>query len=362
MPGKPIHGFSGTPLYNVWQGIVARCCRPSHPQYKRYGGRGIQICKLWRHNPAAFCKWAIAHGYKKGLQIDRVNNDKGYFPDNCRFVTAAVNLCNTSRNRRLYLNGVSKTVAEWARELGISYSCLRNRMAHGWGDEAVLTTPVNKHFRRLSTPRIIVFRGERHTVYKWAKITGLSAGAIHSRLLRGWAPEKALTTPQKKQSPKRLVCLGKKHTITEWSKITGLDRWVIKQRLSHGWSPEKALATRKTEPKTLAFRGESHTISEWAKITGLVAETIRSRLKRGWPPEMALATTADSTRRMHSLPEMVAFRGERHSFFEWAKITGLNVYAIRSRLKRGWSPEMALTTPVDPKFRRQGKRRWENDG
>ena len=195
MSGKPIHGLSRTPVYCMWQNIVARCCRPTFPTYKYYGGRGIRICNQWRHDPAAFCKWAVKNGYKKGLQIDRIDNNKGYSPTNCRFVVPAVNLRNTSRNRRLSLNGETKTISEWSRDLGLTESCLIKRKDSGWDDESALTAPVNKHLQRFSPPAVVVFRGEKRTISEWAKISGLNPGTINTRLKNGWPPERALTTP-----------------------------------------------------------------------------------------------------------------------------------------------------------------------
>lgn len=195
MRGKIIHGLSRTPLYRVWEGIVARCCSPSLPSYKYYGGRGITVCDEWRHDPEAFCKWGLSNGYKKGLQIDRIDNNKGYSPDNCRFVTRRENLLNTSMNRRLVFNGESKTLSEWSERLGISVCCLIKRKNRGWSDEKTLSTPINPNYHRFSHPEIISCRGEKHTCREWAAITGMHPSTIHHRVRAGWPPERALETP-----------------------------------------------------------------------------------------------------------------------------------------------------------------------
>jgi hypothetical protein len=90
-----IHGMTNTPLYLVWRSMRSRCENPRTERWPRYGGRGISVCAEWRHDPKAFIDWALSHGYERGLQIDRMDNDAGYSPSNCRFVTAAEN----SRNR-----------------------------------------------------------------------------------------------------------------------------------------------------------------------------------------------------------------------------------------------------------------------
>lgn len=90
------HGFSQTAIYKVWKNMRSRCYNPKHKSFKDYGGRGIKVCDEWINNPSVFVNWAISNGYKKGLQLDRINNDGNYEPNNCRFVTPKVN----TRNRR----------------------------------------------------------------------------------------------------------------------------------------------------------------------------------------------------------------------------------------------------------------------
>lgn len=90
-----IHGMSRTKPYELWSQIRDRCNNKNNSRYDRYGGRGIKVCESWDASFDEFHKWFLLSGYKKGLQIDRINNDEGYSPDNCRFVTPMIN----SRNR-----------------------------------------------------------------------------------------------------------------------------------------------------------------------------------------------------------------------------------------------------------------------
>lgn len=90
------HGMSSTKLYKVFISMHERCEKHSSNSYHRYGGRGIKICDEWkRFEP--FYEWAMANGYKEGLQIDRINNDGNYEPSNCRWVTLKDNARNTSK-------------------------------------------------------------------------------------------------------------------------------------------------------------------------------------------------------------------------------------------------------------------------
>lgn len=78
-------------IYNIWSGMKARCNNPNNPAYYRYGGRGIKVCMEWENSFGAFYAWAMAHGYTDELTIDRINNDRGYSPDNCQWVTLSEN-------------------------------------------------------------------------------------------------------------------------------------------------------------------------------------------------------------------------------------------------------------------------------
>lgn len=93
--GNTTHSLTNDKLYIVYHGIKGRCYNKKHRSFNIYGGRGIVICDEWLSDFQKFYDWSIANGYVDGLQVDRIDNDKGYFPDNCRFVTASNNCQNT---------------------------------------------------------------------------------------------------------------------------------------------------------------------------------------------------------------------------------------------------------------------------
>lgn len=89
------HKGWGTPLYNNWRAMKARCSLASYHSYHRYGGRGINLTPSWE-SFKTFEQWAIQNGYEEGLTLDRINNNGDYTPDNCRWVTRKQQMQNTS--------------------------------------------------------------------------------------------------------------------------------------------------------------------------------------------------------------------------------------------------------------------------
>lgn len=116
------HGCSHHHLFKQWNGIKQRCTNKNNAEFSYYGGKGISICKEWQ-DFETYMKWAIDHGWKKGLTIDRIDNSKGYSPENCRFATRADQNRNTTRTHRI-LDGDGNliTAAEAARAAGLNRS------------------------------------------------------------------------------------------------------------------------------------------------------------------------------------------------------------------------------------------------
>ena len=106
-------------LYGVWSTMMHRCYDDKRVKYPDYGGRGIKVCKEW-HDPNIFIDWAETNGYSAGLQLDRIDNNGNYSPDNCRFVTPKTNSRNRRNTKLLTINGKTKSVAEWCETLPVS--------------------------------------------------------------------------------------------------------------------------------------------------------------------------------------------------------------------------------------------------
>lgn len=121
------HGMSYDQLYNVWHGMKQRCTNIHHTAFHHYGGRGIAICTEWM-DFENFRDWALNNGYRPGLTIDRINTNDGYCPENCRWVSQLVQCNNKRNNHFVTYNGVTHTIADWSRILGVKYGTLQNRI------------------------------------------------------------------------------------------------------------------------------------------------------------------------------------------------------------------------------------------
>lgn len=115
-------------LYWVYYAMLDRCYNVKSPRYKDYGARGITVCKEWREDNRTFFAWAIANGYKEGLTLDRLDNDKSYSPTNCAWVSNKDNCNHNRRTHFLTYKGKTQSLKKWSEELGINYSTLRNRI------------------------------------------------------------------------------------------------------------------------------------------------------------------------------------------------------------------------------------------
>ena len=138
------HGLRKSPLYGVWWLMKRRCYDSRAKDYSDYGGRGITVCDEW-FKIIPFYEWSIANGYKKGLTLDRIDNDKGYSPHNCRWATAIQQHNNTRSNVYLYYNGKKMTAAQWARELNIKPQVIYSRINAGWSTNMILGTPARRY-------------------------------------------------------------------------------------------------------------------------------------------------------------------------------------------------------------------------
>lgn len=144
IPWNKAHGMTDTRIYRIYHKMYLRCYSKVNPAYPNYGGRGITICPEWlgEHGFENFAKWSFENGYADNLSIDRIDNDKGYSPDNCRWATAKEQANNTRSTVFLTYKGKTKSASEWAEITGIRQDTLTMRKRNGWTDEECIETPI----------------------------------------------------------------------------------------------------------------------------------------------------------------------------------------------------------------------------
>ena len=137
------HGYCGTKIYHIWDGIIQRCTNPKASSYKIYGGRGIKVCQRWNK----FENFLNDMGDRPTdeHQIDRINNDGDYSPDNCKWSTKKQQARNKRNNRLITHNGKTLCIAAWGEKTGICRKVITYRLKAGWSINKTLTTPTGKY-------------------------------------------------------------------------------------------------------------------------------------------------------------------------------------------------------------------------
>jgi hypothetical protein len=126
--------------YAIWQAMVQRCTNPTSVNFHKYGARGITVCDAWRDYSTFLADMGRRPSNEHSLE--RIDNERGYEPGNCRWATVKEQANNTRWNRRLTLNGETLTVAQWAERTGMKSNTIIYRLRRGWSDEKALTGPL----------------------------------------------------------------------------------------------------------------------------------------------------------------------------------------------------------------------------
>lgn len=131
------HGMSGTPMYWRWRGMLARVDDPQHRHFANYGGRGITVCDRWRD----FARFVDDMGspVEPQMQLDRIDNDGPYSPNNCRWASFQEQQRNKRTNHTVEFRGCTQTIQEWSEALGIKANTIVHRLRRGWSTRRALT-------------------------------------------------------------------------------------------------------------------------------------------------------------------------------------------------------------------------------
>lgn len=134
------HKMSYTPTYETWAGMIKRCTNPKYKYYMDYGGRGIKVCKRWMDSFEKF--YADMGERPEGLTIERIDNNNGYNPSNCKWATTKEQNSNKRNNVFLIYNGKTMVIREWEKAFGLNKGVLNYRIKAGWKTHKALTLPV----------------------------------------------------------------------------------------------------------------------------------------------------------------------------------------------------------------------------
>lgn len=190
----PTHGLSSSKEYRAWSGMKGRCLNKSHHKFYLYGAQGITVCKRW----LKFENFYNDMGKKPSPQhsLGRINGRLGYRPSNCRWELPLEQQANISFNRNLTLNGVTRNVSAWAREIGISKETINGRLRNGWSVKDALTRPTFSWATdgRKLRPRVtLTHQGKTMFLSEWARHLGIPPHRIWQRYNRGLPTERVLS-------------------------------------------------------------------------------------------------------------------------------------------------------------------------
>lgn len=205
--------------YRAWKAMKARCYAPCLRYSGLYQSKNLQVCETWKND---FNKFLSDMGLKPSSShsLDRIDNEKGYFPWNCRWATNDTQANNKSSNIVISHQGKSLTLKQWSRELDIKYSTLYLRIFRNGltFDQAIKNDPYG---------RLYTINGESKIIKDWCAIYNINYELVIDRMHKGWSFEKALFTPKKlnhlkisqNDIPKIKQLLSKGFTNVEIGKI-----------------------------------------------------------------------------------------------------------------------------------------------
>lgn len=175
-------GHTKTKEYTAWACMHDRCRNPRAREFKYYGARGIKVCEEW----GTFKKFFEDMGFSPpGTSIERIDNNKGYSKENCKWATKKEQMANRRNTIWIEIGGVKKPLDVWAQEKGFKDGVVYSRYRRGW--------PISKLYEPETRPVVITIGGRSKRVSEWAKESGVSRKTIERRMKAGLTGEQLLT-------------------------------------------------------------------------------------------------------------------------------------------------------------------------
>ena len=192
-------------LTAIHSSMKRRCYNPKCKNYNNYGGRGITVCEEWLDNEKisfgnhshnitkgflAFKEWALENGYADNLSLDRIDNNKGYYPKNCRWVTQKIQNNNKRNNLLISYKGKIQSLKQWCEELNLCYNKMFQRIIlKHW--------TVKRAFEQKGDARVslISYKNKTKPLSDWCKELNLNYRTVSARLNKlHWSVEEAFET------------------------------------------------------------------------------------------------------------------------------------------------------------------------
>jgi len=137
------HGLTHSPMFIIYQNMISRCHNPKDANYKKYGAKGTSVCEYWRESVVNFYK-DMSPSYIEGFSLERKENSKGYFKENCTWIPLKDQAFNKSNTRQTTINGETKSLCGWSRVLFGSSTIIHNRLNIGWTLEEAMNTKLTR--------------------------------------------------------------------------------------------------------------------------------------------------------------------------------------------------------------------------
>ena len=148
------HIWTNKRLGYIFRGMITRCYNESDDSYRWYGAKGIKICQQWLDDPKSFETWAVNNGYGNNLTIDRIESDKDYCPENCRWLPLEENTRRAGKVNWITVNDITLTGRQWAQKLGLGLLTI-DKYIRVYGlettkelIEAILKEPISSKHRK----------------------------------------------------------------------------------------------------------------------------------------------------------------------------------------------------------------------
>lgn len=345
------HGYSNEKLYSVYRDMLSRCYNPKHKSYFRYGGRQenpITVCDEWLNSYEAFRDFMLAQGYDEYAPsyentIDRIDNSKGYSPDNCRVATMRVQSLNKSSNHIITYKGKQTTVTEAAEDKGLTNHQVFNRLNKGWTMKRALEQP-------LDAVAIYSASGQKHTISEWAEIMGVTDAVVRGRLKTHTMQQiyDEYTGNNNKIevndfSVKYETADSATMTRRDWSKKLGINETTLRKLLKEHTMQEICDDCKNNNGRPSSLRrgalevnGIKKSQKEWCEELDISPKCMRKYLAKYTMQEIYndVVNNLGRIRKGANPPKLHEANGELHSQADWARILNISASSLGTKLKK----------------------------